>query len=108
MTVGTVADQAEFTLAVGLGYEPITFTGLTSPRGHALFLDDQPVNQSIHGRDFWQTDYDTVTQRWSRTYNVPIEDAAPHRVRFSGQNLGESTRSDATTAKPPAAPRIKR
>ena len=69
--IGTVDDRAEFTLAGGLGYVPVTFTGLTSPRGHALYLDGQRLDQSVHGNDFWQTDYDPATQRWEMTFNIP-------------------------------------
>jgi hypothetical protein len=78
--IRAVNDAAEFTLTGGLGYVPITFTGLNSPRGHLLVLDDQPVDQSVHGNDFWQTDYDPTSKRWSRTYTVPIRDGTPHTV----------------------------
>jgi hypothetical protein len=80
--IRTVEDTAEFTLTGGLGYVPITFIGLTSPRDGVLLLDDQPVNQAVHGHDFWQTDYDPATQRWSRTYNIPVPDDQPHHGRL--------------------------
>jgi hypothetical protein len=85
ITVDVVNDAAEFTLTGGLGYVPLTFAGLTSPSGYTLWMDDEPVNQSIHGNDFWQTDFDPATQRWSQTFNVPINDAQPHTLRFSRQ-----------------------
>ncbi|MCY2994884.1 MAG: LamG domain-containing protein [Planctomycetota bacterium] len=66
-----VDNRAEFTLRGGLGYVPITFTGLTSPRGQALYLDGKRLDQSVHGNDFWQTDYDPATQRWELTFNIP-------------------------------------
>jgi hypothetical protein len=69
--IRTVDDRAEFTLTGGLGYVPITFTGLTSPRGQALCLDGQRLDQGVHGNDFWQTDYDPDTQRWEMTFNIP-------------------------------------
>jgi hypothetical protein len=80
LTVGTVDDQAAFTLTGGLGYVPITFTGLSAQSGFTVLIDDQPVNQSIHGHDFWQADYDALTRRWSLTYNLPINDTKPHTV----------------------------
>ena len=83
--IGTVNDAAQFTLTGGLGYVPITFTGLTSPRGHRLVLDNQPVNQAVHGSDFWQTDYDPAAKRWSQTYNLPVSGDAPHTIRLEGQ-----------------------
>jgi hypothetical protein len=60
-------DRAESTSTGGLGYVPITFTGLASPLGHALYLDGQRLDQSVHGNDFWQTDYDPAAQRWEMT-----------------------------------------
>ncbi len=71
------------TLTGGLGYVPVTFTGLPSPRGYALFLDDQRVDQSVHGNDFWQTDYDPAEGRWSLTFNVPVGGGdRPHALRL--------------------------
>jgi hypothetical protein len=30
-----------------------------------------PLDLSVHGNDFWQTDYDVVAKTWSLTYNLP-------------------------------------
>jgi hypothetical protein len=79
--IRTADDRAEFTLTGGLGYVPLTFTGLTSPSGHALYLDGQRVDQSVHGNDFWQTDYDPATQRWEMTFNIPTG-KTPGLLRF--------------------------
>jgi hypothetical protein len=65
-------DNPAFTLTGGLGHVPVTFTNLASPRDHELWVDGQPVNQSIHGNDYWQTDFDPGTRRWSLTFNLPI------------------------------------
>jgi hypothetical protein len=73
---------AEFTLAGGLGYVPVTFIGLTSAAGHALEVDGQPVDQRVHGNDFWQADYDPGTRRWSLTFNLPLHDAGLHVIRL--------------------------
>lgn len=78
VTVRTLNDGAEFTLTGGLGYVPVTFTGLTSPRAPVLLRDGQPVNQSIHGNDFWQTDYDAATRTWQITFCVPVEAGSTH------------------------------
>ena len=64
-------DAAEFALAGGLGHVPVTFTGLTAPNGYELWVDGKVLDQSVHGGDFWQTDYDPARGSWSRTYNVP-------------------------------------
>lgn len=71
-------DAAEFKLAGGIGQVPITFTDLSSNAGHRLIVNGSPFDQSVHGSDFWQTDYDPHTQRWSRAYNVPASGSAIH------------------------------
>ena len=80
--VRTAIDAAEFTLTGGLGYVPITFAGLTSPCSYALSIDNQPVNQAVHGNDFWQADYDPAAKRWSQTYNIPVGGDTPHTIRL--------------------------
>ncbi len=85
ITLSTADDQAEFTLSGGPGYVPITFTGLTSSRGYTLMVDGKPLNQSIHGNDFWQTDYDAKAKTWSQTYNLQINAEKPHVLRFTKQ-----------------------
>ena len=57
--------------------------GFTSLRGHQLLFDGQPVNQSVHGSDFWQTDFDAATQSWSLTYNIPIADNKSHTIQLT-------------------------
>ncbi len=74
---------AEFTISGGLGYVPLTFTGLASPSGHTLYIDRAPLNQAVHGNDFWQTDYDPQSATWSLTYNVPLDPGNPHQIRLS-------------------------
>ena len=74
---------AEITIKGGLGYVPVTFTGLTSASGYALSVDGQRVDQSVHGNDFWQTDYDSTTQRWQQTYNIALPAGQPHTLRFA-------------------------
>ncbi len=83
ITVGAANDRAEFSLTGGLGYVPVTFTALTSPRGYVLTFDGKPVNQSTHGRDFWQTDFDPKTRTWSQTYNLPIHGDGRHAIRLA-------------------------
>ncbi len=80
--VGTDGDRATFKLTGGLAYVPVTFTGLRSHQGYVLTINGQALDQSIHGKDFWQTDYDPVTQRWSQTYNIPVVGDQVHTVHF--------------------------
>lgn len=68
--------RAEVIVKGGVGCLPLTFTGLSQPRGYRLFVDGKPLGQSVHGNDFWQTDYDTATRSWRLTFNIP---AAPDR-----------------------------
>jgi hypothetical protein len=82
MTVRIVEGGADLILTRGLGYVPVTFTGLTTPCDHRLLLNDRLVDQSVHGNDFWQTDFDPASRRWSRTYNLPVAEGRPHNLRF--------------------------
>ncbi len=80
--VSTHRNNAEFILTGSLGYVPVTFNSLTSCHGLTFFVDEKPLDQSIHGNDFWQTNYDAETKTWSQTFNVHFDDAKPHRFRF--------------------------
>jgi len=64
-------DRANFSFSGGVGYVPVTFTGLTSASGYILNIDGKPLDQNVHGNDFWQNDYDPITGTWTRTYNLP-------------------------------------
>jgi len=75
-------DRAEAILHGGIGWLPVTFTGLTSHRGHELRVSGQLLNQSVHGNDFWQTDYDAATGRWSKTFNLSRNDDKPLHIEF--------------------------
>ena len=61
----------------GVGFVPITFTGLKSVKDLALFeiVDGREIklDQSVHGNDFWQTDYDEGDQTYQLTYNLPLD-----------------------------------
>ncbi len=81
LRIATANDQAELNVQGGLGYVPITFNGLSSHESYQLYVDDQMVDQSVHGKDFWQTDYDPTTRTWSHTYNIKL-DSDQHKVRF--------------------------
>ncbi|MDC0088368.1 hypothetical protein OAI07_02380, partial [Akkermansiaceae bacterium] len=72
LRVETVNNKAHLKFNSGLGYVPFTFTGLTSHAGYSLQVNGKKLDQSVHGNDFWQTDFDFKTQTWSITYNVPI------------------------------------
>lgn len=79
---------AEFEIKGGIGYVPITFSGLAGFRGYELFQvvngKNIKIDQSVHGNDYWQTDYDCVGKKWSITYNILLDtkDDVPQTRRF--------------------------
>ena len=66
----------------GVGWLPVTFSGLASHRGYELRANGEPFNQAIHGHDYWQTDFDPATGTWSQTYNLPRNTPQPLRLEF--------------------------
>ena len=81
--IQTEKEMASLTLKGGLGSVPVTFIGLSSPSGYELKIDGVILDQSVHGKDFWQTNFDSVTSTWSRTYNLPISDQESHLIELS-------------------------
>lgn len=73
------ADGGRATLEVtgGVGYVPLTVSGLPDYKDYKLWKIIEGkrvmVDQSVHGGDFWQTDYDPAQRTWSRTYNVSLD-----------------------------------
>ena len=69
--------RAQFDVSGGVGYVPVTFAGLKDYKGHSLHrVCDGKIteeDQSVNGNDFWQTDYDPVTETWSITYNINLD-----------------------------------
>lgn len=80
---------AAFKSVGGVGYVPIVFEGLSRPDGFDLFRIEEgapvPIDQSVHGNDFWQTDFDPRTGTWSRTYNIPMDSTDDQRVERTFQ-----------------------
>ena len=62
-------------IAAGLGGFPMEFTGLPHT-DYSLYkvVDDEEVlfDQSVHGNDYWQTEYDTVDQTFTMTFNPSL------------------------------------
>ena len=60
----------------GVGYVPIRFENLTS-NDYALYEVKQDrevlLDQSIHGNDYWQTNYDAASRRYIMTFNLPLD-----------------------------------
>jgi len=73
LLVETSEDRAECRVSGGLGWVPVTFSGLTDCRGFTLSVDGRALDQSVHGKDFWQSDFDPESRTWSLTYNIPFD-----------------------------------
>src|SRR5690606_32723022 len=76
--VRTVESKAELKIEGGLGFVPVTFTGLSAHATPKLEISEDGVawmvvDQSVHGKDFWQTDYDVATRSWEITYTLPFD-----------------------------------
>ena len=84
-------DRAACEIAGGIGYVPVTFSGLRDYWGYELLVDGRPLNQAIHGNDFWQTDYDSEHKKWRITYNILRDDQRPSRLELRKEQ-GFSTR----------------
>lgn len=54
--------------------------------------DNQRLNESVHGNDFWQTDHNPATQRWQQTYNIALPVGQPHTIRFAAAKKADVTR----------------
>ena len=56
---------------------PIRFEGLRTASGHALYRLQGgrriPLDQSVHGNDFWQTDYDAEAGTHKMSFNLPLD-----------------------------------
>ena len=74
------APAIDVTIKGGVGFVPIRFEGLTSIKDVALFeiVDGKEIklDQSVHGNDFWQTDYDEGARTYTLTYNLPLDGKA--------------------------------
>lgn len=66
-----------FTVTGGLGYVPVTISDLNDYRGFKLEHKVDGIwielDQSHYGKDFWQTDFNSTTQRWELTYSLPLD-----------------------------------
>lgn len=78
-------ERGEIEIHGGVGWLPIRFAGLPRPDGFELLVDERGarrrVDQSVHGSDFWQTDYDAARRTWQLTFNVPLDTPGDHPER---------------------------
>ena len=74
LTIKTSNNTELVALTGGKGYVTIVFSGLSSVTNPVLWRsyggDWKVVNQSVHGKDFWQTNYNPETKLFNLVYNV--------------------------------------
>lgn len=75
--IETSGDTVTVDIKGGVGFVPIRFDGLVAAHGYALFevvngIETQ-LDQSVHGNDFWQTDYDAGTATYRISFNLPLD-----------------------------------
>lgn len=72
------APEIDVEIVGGVGCVPIRFEGLKSPEAYTLFQivngREVKLDQSVHGNDFWQTDYDAASDTYKMTYNLPLDE----------------------------------
>ena len=71
------ATAGELTLSGGLGFHPVSFSGLVRHDGWKLQRrtdgDWETVDQSSSaGNDWWQATHDPASDTWTLTYSVPL------------------------------------
>jgi hypothetical protein len=79
----------EVTITGGVGFVPIRFEGLASIKEAVLteVVNGKEIrlDQSVHGNDFWQADYDEGTRTYSLTYNLPLDNKPTSTWRLTTQ-----------------------
>ncbi len=71
------ATAGELTMSGGLGFRPVSFSGLVRHDGWKLERrtdgDWETVDQSSSaGNDWWQANHDPASDSWTLTYSVPV------------------------------------
>ncbi|MCP4785504.1 MAG: hypothetical protein GY878_18315 [Fuerstiella sp.] len=76
------AEEPEVTVAIkgGVGAVPIRFEGLATSQGYQLYrvVSGERIGfeQSVHGNDFWQTDFDAATETYRMSFNLPLDESS--------------------------------
>ena len=69
--------EVEVPIKGGVGVVPIRFEGLGSTTGYILCRLQGgrriPLDQSVHGNDFWQTDYDAESGTYKMSFNIVLD-----------------------------------
>ena len=74
----------EFTLSGGLGYTPVTITGLARPEGWRLEENVDgawaEIDQAVEGNDYWQAYDDPSTHTYTLVFNVHNRGTREYRL----------------------------
>ncbi len=77
ITIQVEKPEVTVTIRGGVGAVPIRFEGLQSHHGYGLYQaangERAKLDQSVHGNDFWQTDYDASTDSYTMSFNLPLD-----------------------------------
>ena len=78
---------AEWLVRGGLGHVPVTLKGLPTPVGYELLLQEGsdwvPLNQAVHGKDFWQATRNVSDGTWDLTFNLPLVGPDPRGLALN-------------------------
>ncbi|MFC1805349.1 LamG domain-containing protein [Planctomycetota bacterium] len=69
--------EVEVSIEGGVGVVPIRFEGLRSTTDYTIYRLEGgrrvPLDQSVHGNDFWQTDYDAESGTYKMSFGLPLD-----------------------------------
>lgn len=93
LTVAVLNDEAIVDINGGVGYMPLVFEGLSEVDDPQLWLAEdscwQLVDQSVHGKDFWQVEYNENTASFDLIFNVN-QDRPNDAPAFTRYYLGDN------------------
>ena len=72
--------EVAVTIQGGIGMVPIRFEGLESAKRYRLYQvingERTEFDQSVHGQDFWQTDFDAASGTYKMSFNLPLDQSS--------------------------------
>jgi len=88
--IRTDSPEVEVDITGGVGYVPIRFEGLKTADGYSVYeiVDgkEKKLDQSVHGNDYWQTDYDGRTGTCKMTFNLPLDGKSTSKWKLKQDN----------------------
>ena len=86
-------NEAIVDMTGGVGYVPLVFSGLSDIDDPMLWMAEDScwelIDQSVHGKDFWQTQYNDQTGLFDLIYNVN-QDRLNDTTAFTRYYLGDN------------------